>query len=105
MPPKRLDALRALLEQDPNNLLARYGLAMEFSNSGDFESALAEFRRLIEINPGYAAAYFHGGQALERLGRLEDAAGLYRRGIDAATRSGDLHLRNELQTALDALGI
>jgi Tfp pilus assembly protein PilF len=105
MAANRLEMLKQVLAQDPDNFLARYGLAMEYSNSGDLERAWDEFRGLIAVNPEYAAAYFHGGQALERLGRLEEAGELYRSGIGAATRTGDLHLRNELQTALDALGL
>ena len=105
MPANRLEMLKQVLVQDPKNLLARYGLAMEYSKSGDAERAWEEFQNLIAVNPEYAAAYYHGGQALERLGRIEEAGELYRTGIGAATRTGDLHLRNEMQTALDALGL
>ncbi len=101
----RLEMLKSVLDQDPHNVLARYGLAIEYSNAGDLERAVTEFQGLISSHPEYAAAYFQGGQALERLGRPEEAGTLYRQGIDAATRSGDLHLRGEIQTALDALGV
>ena len=39
--------LQDLLAQDPNNQLARYGLAMEYSGKGDVDSAVAEFKSLI----------------------------------------------------------
>jgi len=47
---------------------------------------VGEFRALIAADPGYAYAYFHGGQTLERLGRPEEARELYRQGIEAAQR-------------------
>jgi tetratricopeptide (TPR) repeat protein len=101
----RVDALRALLEQDPNNSFVRYGLAMEVARSGDLETAVAEFEALILANPDYSAAYYHGGQTLERLGRVDQARDIYERGIQATTRNGDAHTRAELQAALDLLPI
>lgn len=100
----RLDVLKGMVAQDPRNALARYGLAMEYVNSGQLEQAAAEFATLIESKPDYAAAYYHGGQTLEKLGRSEEAASLYRRGIEVTARSGDAHTRSELQAALDVLG-
>ena len=49
------------------------------------------------------AAYYHGGQALEKLGKLDEARELYRRGIDISTQIGDLHTRSELEAVLDLL--
>ncbi len=99
----RLEALKTMVQQDPKNSLVRYGLAMEYGRAGQLEQAIAEYRALIEVNPEYCYAYFHGGQALEKLGRLEEARALYRDGIEAAHRSGDEHARSELQGALDLL--
>jgi tetratricopeptide (TPR) repeat protein len=101
----RLDALREMVSHDPNNAFARYGLAMEYAKTGRLEDAVAEYTNLLEGSPDYAAAYYHGGQALERLDRLEDARDWYQRGIEATTRNGDAHTRSELQTALDLLPI
>ena len=100
----RLEALKSMVAQKPGDSFLRYGLAMEYKNAGDLEAAVGEFRALREANPDYAAAYFHGGQALERLGRLEDARAWYLEGIEVTTRKQDLHARSELQTALDLLG-
>jgi tetratricopeptide (TPR) repeat protein len=101
----RQEALRQMLISDPNNTFARYGLAMELVKTGDLEAAVAEFRTLREKNPDYAAAYYHGGKALESMGRLDDARELMEEGIRVTTRTGDSHTRSELQAALDMLGI
>ena len=105
MPPNRMEILQNLLAQNPNDTFARYGLAMELANSGNFEQAVAEYRALLAHNPDYAAAYFHGGQALEKLGRIEEAGEMYRAGIETTSRTGDQHTRSELQAALDILPI
>ena len=100
----RIDTLRSLVEQDPANSRFRYMLAMETMNSGDVEGAVAVFEETVSADPNYNAAYFHGGQALEKLGRVDAAKAIYRRGIEATTRNGDGHTRSELQGALDMLG-
>lgn len=99
----RLEILKSMVEQNPADSFARYGLAMEYRNSGDLPAAVAEFRTLIAANPDYSAAYFHGGQTLERMGRTEDARELYEKGIEVTTRKGDLHTRDEIQAALDLM--
>jgi len=97
----RIDTLKQLLEQNPSSAFARYGLAMEYVNSGALEEAVNEFKAILASDPGYSAAYFHGGQTLEKLGRLEEAREFYRRG---AAVTNDAHARAELQAALDILG-
>jgi tetratricopeptide (TPR) repeat protein len=104
MPESRLDVLKNLVAQNPNDSFARYGLAMEWARSGNLEQAVQEYRGLLAVNPDYAAAYYHGGQALTRLGRIEEARDLYRQGIEATTRTGDQHTRSEIEAALELLG-
>jgi Tfp pilus assembly protein PilF len=103
MTANRLELLKNLVAQNPRDSFSRYGLAMEYRNSGDLEAAMSEFRSLIAADPDYVAAYFHGGQTLERLGRQEEARDLYRNGLEAAGRKGDHHARGEIQAALDLL--
>ena len=90
-----------MLAQQPDNAFARYGLAMEHVRLGQLEEAIRQFEALLAKTPEYSAAYFHGGQTLEKLGRIDDARQWYRRGV-GITR--DPHARSELQAALDILG-
>jgi Tfp pilus assembly protein PilF len=101
----RLEILKQMVEQEPANSFARYGLAMEYTKSDDPSQAVTEFQTLIKQDPNYAAAYFHGGQTLEKLGRIEDAKEIYEKGIEAATRKGDAHTRAEIEAALNLLPI
>ncbi|HEX7359788.1 MAG TPA: tetratricopeptide repeat protein [Bryobacteraceae bacterium] len=103
MATNRLGMLQQMVQHNPGNTFARYGLAMEYASSGNPEQAIAEFRALIEQDENYAAAYYQGGRALEQLGRIPEARIFYEKGIDAATRKGDLHTRSEIQAALDVL--
>lgn len=74
---------------------------MAYVQQGELQQAIGEFEALLQNDPGYAAAYYHGGQTFEKLGRLDDARNYYRRGLVA---SRDPHARGELQAALDILG-
>jgi tetratricopeptide (TPR) repeat protein len=98
-----LEILKTMVQQNPNDAFARYGLAMEYANQGELEEAVQEYLALLAANPDYAAGYFHGGRTLEKLGRLEDARQMYEKGIEVTTRTGDGHTRSELQAALDLL--
>ncbi|HYL38757.1 MAG TPA: tetratricopeptide repeat protein [Bryobacteraceae bacterium] len=105
MATNRMEILKSMVAQNPRDSFARYGLAMEYANQGELERAVTEYRAVLEHNPDYAAAYFHGGQTLEKLGRVDEARELYHKGIEATSRTGDQHTRSELQAALDVLPI
>lgn len=103
MATNRIEVLKAMLAQNPADAFLRYGLAMELVKSGQLQGAVTEFRTLLDHNPNYAAAYFHGGQALEKLGDIDQARAFYEKGVEVTSRTGDQHTRSELQAALDML--
>ena len=104
MAENRLEILKNLVAQNPADSFARYGLAMAYAAAAKHAQAVDEYTKLIEMNPNYVAAYYHGGQALEKLGRLDEARQIYRRGIQVCAQIGDEHTRSELQAVLDLLG-
>jgi len=99
----KIAALNGILELDPTNAFARYGLAMEHLNQGDADSALLEFARVLEHNPDYVPAFQMSAQTLARNGRGEEAMTILHRGIAAAQRSGNTHAADEMQALLDTL--
>jgi Tfp pilus assembly protein PilF len=105
MATNRVDLLKQMVDRDPDNAFARYGLAMEYANSDNLAQAVAEFRTLLRHDENYCAAYYHAGQTLEKLGNIEEARALYEKGIDIATRKGDLHTRSEIEAALNLLPV
>jgi tetratricopeptide (TPR) repeat protein len=101
----RLEILTQMVAQDPGNSFARYGLAMEYANQGELVTAVTEFQNLIARDENYPAAYYHGGQALEKLGRLDEARAFYQKGVEVTQRTGDAHTRAEIEAALSLLPI
>jgi len=104
MPSERLEILKSMVAQRPEDAFCRYGLAMEYVRCGELEAAVPEFAELLKYNPNYAAGYFHGGQTLEKLGRTGEARAIYQKGIEVTAATGDEHTRSELIGALQMLG-
>lgn len=99
----KIATLREILEQDPQNALARYGLAMEFAGKGDNDTALSEFDRLLADHPDYTAGYFMSAQTLARAGRQAEAKQRLIDGTACARRTGNQHALREMQAMLDEL--
>ncbi len=99
----RITALQSMLDADPGNCFVRYGLAQEHAKAGADQEAVAEFRRIVEVDPSYQAAYYHGGKALQRLGDADAARSMYEKGSQVAQQSGDAHALSELEAALAEL--
>jgi predicted Zn-dependent protease len=100
----RVAVLKEILEQSPDDAFARYGLALEFANSGKTDEAMREFKTLIEKNADYVPAYQMGGQTLMTAGRNDEARTMIENGIACATRTGNQHARSEMEMMLQDLG-
>ncbi len=96
--------LAQILTENPNDAFARYGLALEYSNSGQTEQALAEFSRLLEIHKDYTPGYFMAAQTLAKAERTAEAKEMLRQGIASAQRTNNQHARSEMEAMLEELG-
>jgi Tfp pilus assembly protein PilF len=100
---ERMQQIRALLAEDPEDPFLRYGLAMEYAGQGDDTTAATHFRDLITASPEYVPAYLMLGQTLVRLGDEDQAKDALRRGVAAAAKAGNEHAQGEMQALLDGL--
>lgn len=100
----RIALLTEILAANPADSFARYGLAMEYSNTGKIEEAVQEFKVLLEKNPDYTPGYFMAAQTLEKAGRIDEAKRLLVDGISTARRTGNAHAQSEMTAMLEALG-
>ncbi len=99
----RVAAFRSFIEKSPRDPFPRYGLAMELRTRGQLEESARAFAELIESFPDYVPAYLMAGTVAAALGRKDEAADIYRRGVDTAQARGDLHAKKELESALTEL--
>jgi predicted Zn-dependent protease len=101
----RRKMLEDFLAQNPTDAFARYGLALDYANSGETDRAMQEFQRLTEINPDYTAAYQMWAQTMMKSGKTTEARPLLEKGIACAQRTGNAHAAREMQGMLEELEI
>ena len=99
----RIEAIRKIVAQSPNDPFPRYGLAMELKNAGQHDEAHATFVELEQRHPDYVPQYLMHANLLTAMKRAADARGVLERGIAAATKKRDQHALGELTGALEAL--
>ena len=92
----RLAMLNEILSQNPDDAFARYGLAMEYSKTGEVERALEEFAKLLSTHPDYTAGYFMAAQTLVTANRVDEAKKMLVDGISSARRTGNAHAQSEM---------
>jgi predicted Zn-dependent protease len=93
----KIAALTEILQADPANAFARYGLAMEHISQGNPDTALAEFTTLIQHSPDYVPAYQMSAQTLAKLNRTPEALDRLHLGIATANRTGNQHALAEME--------
>ncbi|HUB18281.1 MAG TPA: hypothetical protein VL990_06580 [Acidobacteriaceae bacterium] len=99
----KVAGLKEILEQDPKNAFARYGLAMEYAGRGETEAALGQFAQLLLDHPDYTAGYFMAAQTLAKARRNGEAKQKLAEGLESARRTGNQHAAREMQAMLDDL--
>jgi len=100
----RIAMLSEILTANPDDSFARYGLAQEYSNAGQIDQALKEFKTLIEKNSDYTPAYFMAAQALAKADRTDEAKRMLVDGISSARRTVNTHAQSEMTAMLEELG-
>lgn len=101
----RLDQLRALLKDQPDDLFLNFGLAMELLGEGRLQDALAAFDRVIGLDADHVPAHQQKAHTLMQMGRRDHAAQALKEGIQAARRSGNAHAADEMQKTLSAMQV
>jgi tetratricopeptide (TPR) repeat protein len=100
---RREQMFAQVLEIDPDDQLANFGMGELCVTRGRFEDAARHLERVIELDEGYSAAYLALGRAWEGMRRPDRARQIYEAGIAVAARRGDLATANQMQGRLGTL--
>lgn len=100
---RRIEQLKAFIEQDPNDPFPRYALALELDSGGDIAGAVALLEDLLARAPRYVATYQQLGTLYQRRGSVAKAKAILRAGITMARQEGDTHAAGEMSEALEDL--
>lgn len=100
---QRLDQLRAMLAEEPNDAFIRYAIALELKRAGEMEQAARDLERLIVEDPKYIACYYQLALILVDLGRAEEAMHVCESGSLHCITTGDRKARAELLELKNAI--
>lgn len=99
----RIGMFEEVLEIDPDDALATYGMGAAHMQLNDYEKAVPYLERAAELQQDYSVAFLNLGKCLEFLGQTETAMETYQRGIAAANRKGDLMPMREMERRLQSI--
>lgn len=91
-----------MAKDDPENALVWYGLGSEYFKASQWMDAVVALRHVVLLKPDYTAAYQMLGSALDQLGEREEAQGVWRAGIEIATRTNAWKARDHMQALVDS---
>lgn len=99
----RIDQIRTLLHQDPDDVFLHYSLGMELAKANRLDEALEAFRACIERDAGYLPARVELARALRSTGRLDRARQAFADALAAAEQAGETHTADALREQIDSL--
>ena len=100
---RQVGIFHKVLEIDPIDQVANFGLGTIYLDTFKFEEALGPLKTVVEHYQDHSAAYLALGKALEKLSRKEEAADVYKKGIEAASKKGDLMPLRDMQNRLNQI--
>ena len=92
----RLEQLRGMLAEEPNDAFIRYAIALELKRSGKMEEAANDLEALLNTDPKYIACYYQLALILIDLGRAGEAMHVCEAGSLQCLTTGDRKARAEL---------
>ena len=95
--------LRAMVEKNPGNALARFGLANEALKAGLYVEAAEHLERYLASYDDEGNGYGRLAEALYHLGRIDEARDALRKGIAASHRFGHPGMASEFTARLEEL--
>lgn len=96
----RLNALLAIAEAQPDEVMIWYGLANEYVKLARWQEAVDALRRTLALNPDYTSAYQMLGTALMELGQHAEARAAWTDGVAVAARTGAWKARDHMERLL-----
>ncbi len=103
MAESRIEIFRKMLAAEPHNTTVRFGLANELLKLERWDEAAQELQTYLSQTDDQGNAYGKLAQALDRLGRTDEARAAYQQGSAAANRHGHPGMAQEFELALEEL--
>jgi folate-binding protein YgfZ len=92
-----------VIEIDADDTIALFGMADIAFYRGNFEKAVTLLEKVVSVDEKYSTAYLLLGKSLEASGDKAKAQSAYNKGIEVASKRGDMMPANEMQSRLNQL--
>jgi Tfp pilus assembly protein PilF len=96
----RTDMICKLLEEDPADVFLNYALGLEFVSELNLDDGEKQFKKTLELDPNYIAAYYQLGKVYESRVQNEEALRIYREGLKKAREQGNTKAAGEFDEAI-----
>ncbi|MEO6301978.1 MAG: hypothetical protein ABIP51_02280 [Bacteroidia bacterium] len=96
----RIDMLLAMLEKEPDDIFLNYALGIEYIGELDVQQSEFQFKKVLQMEPGYIAAYYQLGKLFESVLRNTEALEFYKTGLEKAKEVKNNKAINEFGEAI-----
>lgn len=107
-PPKvdymeKIERFKKVIELDPADVLGYFSLGNAYLDAYKKDLARQTFEKAVQIDPEHSSSYYGLGQAWEALGQKEKALEIYKQGITAADKKGDIMTQRKMEARIRKL--
>ncbi len=97
----RIDMLVKMLKKESGDVFLNYALALEYATDMNMVAEAEHlYRKVIDKDNNYIAAYYQLGKLLESSHRNDEAIEIYKKGLEKATINKDNKAINEFGEAI-----
>lgn len=96
----RIDMLLAMLEKEPDDIFLNYALGTEYVGELDVIQAEFQFKKVLQMEPSYIAAYYQLGKLFESQLKNADALHFFKLGLEKAKEAKNNKAVNEFGEAI-----
>jgi uncharacterized protein HemY len=100
----RIEQLKKLVQMDPTDEVAMFGLGKFLMEEGSFGEAADYLEMCIKAKPDYSAAYLALAESLLKIDRKDRAKEVCRDGHAVSLKKGDMQVTKKLESIQATLG-
>ena len=100
METERLNQLREMLDESPNDVFINYAIGLELYKHVDFSTAVQHMKSLATNFPAYCPVHFKLGQWYAEMDQDEEALRWLNKALSIAEKENDKKAINEIREAI-----
>jgi len=100
----RIEQLKKLVQIDPNDDVALFGLGKFLMEEGSFAEAAQYLEQCVKVKPDYSAAYLALAESLLKMDKKDRAREVCQQGHAVSLKKGDLQVTRKIEALQTTLG-